>query len=77
MAEKKVMAHLKASLLLGYKLRYEMKPLLAKMGYRFENVLFVTETALQEDEFRAVTLCWSMQFEDLPEVHESRLEKTR
>ena len=74
---KGVMRHLQSCLLLGYKLRYELKPLLLKMyNIEFENVLFVTETSLDEPAFRACSFMWSMVFKDVPEVHETRLSGT-
>jgi hypothetical protein len=74
---KGVMKHLQSCLLLGYKLRYELKPLLLKKyNIEFENVLFVTETALDECSFRACSFVWSMVFKDIPKVHESRLAGT-
>lgn len=71
-----IMPHLSSCLLLGYQLRYVIRPLLAKKGIRMENVLFVTETALEEDAFRAVSFMWSMKFCKLPEVHQNRVMKT-
>ena len=74
---KGVMQHLQSCLLLGYKLRYELKPLLLqKFNIEFENVLFVTEAALDEWGFRACSHLWSMVFHDIPKVHESRLAGT-
>ena len=74
---KGVMRHLQSCLLLGYKLRYELKPLLLKKyNIEFENVLFVTETSLDECAFRACSFVWSMVFKDIPKVHESRLAGT-
>ena len=74
---KGVMQHLQSCLVLGYKLRYELKPLLAaRYNISFENVLFVTETALQQAEFCACSFMWSMVFKDIPKVHESRLAGT-
>jgi hypothetical protein len=73
---KTVMKHLESCLLLGWQLRYALKPLLAQRGVRMENVLFVTETALEEAAFRACSFVWSMQFKSLPVVHASRLEQT-
>ena len=74
---KGVMQHLQSCLLLGFKLRYELKPLLLqKFNIEFENVLFVTEAALDEWGFRACSHVWSMVFHDIPKVHESRLAGT-
>ena len=71
-----VMAFLANCLQLGYMLRYCIKPILAKQGIRFENVLFVTDTALDEDSFRAVSFVWSIKCCDLPTVHEARVAQT-
>ena len=74
---KGVMQHLQSCLVLGYKLRYELKPwLAAKYNITFENVLFVTDTALEQAEFCACSFMWSMVFKDIPKVHESRLAGT-
>ena len=71
-----VMGFLANCLQLGYMLRYCIKPILAKQGIRFENVLFVTDTALDEDSFRAVSFVWSIKCCDLPTVHEARVAQT-
>ncbi len=74
---KGVMKHLKSCLLLGHVLRYQLKPLLrAYYNIEMENVLFVTETSLDEDAFRSCSFMWSMQFKNLPTVHESRVAGT-
>ncbi len=71
-----VMRHLQSCLILGYALRYQLKPWLASKGVRFENLIFVTDTGLQEDAFRACSFMWSMVYKDLPQVHEARLSQT-
>ena len=73
----KVMNHLKACLMLGQMLRFEVAPLLESMGQKkMTNVLFVTETSLHEDAFRAVSMLWSVQFVTLPKVCPQRLAAT-
>ena len=69
-----IMKHLKSCLLLGYKLRYEVKPMmLKKYGIKMENVLLLTESSLDEDAFQAVSFCWALKFVQLPQVHQTRV----
>ena len=64
-------------LLLGYRLSYDLKPSMRnKYNLEFGNVLFVTETGLDEAPFGACSLVWGMIFRDFPEVHESRVTST-
>jgi len=64
-------------LLLGYRLSYDLKPSMRnKYNLEFGNVLFVTETGLEEAPFGACSLVWGMIFRHFPEVHESRVTST-
>jgi len=47
-----------------------------KYNLEFGNVLFVTETGLEEAPFGACSLVWGMIFRHFPEVHESRVTST-
>lgn len=70
-----IMKHLSSCLLLGYQLRYKVRPLLlSRYNVKMENVLFLTKSALTEDSFRAVSFVWALKFVDLPDVHESRVK---
>ena len=74
---KGVMSHLQSCLLLGYNLRYKLKPLLLQQyNIEFENILYVTTAALDECAFRACSMVWSMVLKDIPTVHEDRLAGT-
>ena len=71
-----VMRHLQQCLILGYVLRYQLKPWLAAQGITMQNILLITETSLAESDFRAASFMWSIMFKDLPKVHDSRLDAT-
>lgn len=71
----RVLKHLASCLLLGFQLRYKLRPLLQRQyGISLENVLFLTKDSLDEDAFQAVSFVWSLKFVDLPQPHESRVE---
>jgi hypothetical protein len=71
-----IMKRLQSCLVLGYQLRYKVKPALARVGVTMENVLFLTDSALEEDSFRACSFMWSIRITEMPDVHASRLEGT-
>ena len=69
-----VMTHLGMALTLGASLRQKLRPDLAKYNLNFHIVLFVTEEALEKQEFQAASYFWSMKVVDLPIVAQARLE---
>ena len=64
------------ALLLGYMLRYELKPIMARSGKRLENVLLVSDNSLEKAAAQAVCNFWPLRVVDLPEVHEDRRAAT-
>jgi hypothetical protein len=72
----KIMEHLSMALVLGWKLRFGVGKVLESMGVSFQNVLFITESALSEDTFRAISFLWSVKFVSLPVVDEGRVKST-
>ena len=69
----KVMTHLSSALLMGAALRQEIRPRLAAQNISFSNVLFVTESSLEESELKAASFFWSIKTVSLPVVNENRL----
>jgi len=72
----RLMTHLNNALVLGYQLRHKLKPALEKLNLTFQNLLYITTSALEEDSFRAVSFLWSIKFVSLPVVDKDRLEST-
>jgi hypothetical protein len=70
----KVMTRLSSALLMGAALRKEVRPRLAAQNISFSNVLFVTESSLEESEVKAASFFWSIRKVKLPVVNENRLK---
>ena len=70
-----VLKHLGSCLLLGFQLRYRLRPLLKKKyDLSLENVLLLTKHSLSSDAFQAVSFVWSLKFVNLPQPHDSRVK---
>ena len=67
---------LRMAVVLGYMLRYELKPIMAQSGKRLENVLFVSDISLEKAAIQVVCNFWPLRVVDLPEVHEDRRAAT-
>ncbi len=62
------------ALMMGHGLRTRVKPELQKLGIKFENVLFVTEDSLEEQELQAVSFFGAIKLVRLPKVSTDRLK---